>query len=125
MNSGRTSATAANFRHFRCLAMLPAASSCELACDADPLELTHHDSEVVVPARYRACSTDDDCVIVSISCDGCCQRAAVTKTMQDEFERDRKDSCAGYDGLECSCISPELDARCEKERCVALAIAED
>lgn len=99
--------------------LILAAFSCMLACGG-PLELTNDDTEVAVPERYRECSVDDDCTLVSISCNGCCQRDAVTKSLEKAFERARRDSCSGYPGPECDCEFRKLDARCKNERCTAV-----
>jgi hypothetical protein len=109
---------------WRCVALLLAAVGC-VACDDDPLELTNDDREVVVPDRYRSCSVDEDCTLVSVSCDGCCQRDAVTKELEEKFDRDRRESCAGFSGDECDCSFQEMRALCEKERCVAIQIPVD
>ena len=97
-----------------------AAVSCLLACDTEPLELTTDGTEVVVPDRYRGCAVDDDCTLVSISCDGCCERDAVAKSLAKEFESTRKDVCSGYEGPECDCEFAKLDARCKNQRCAAV-----
>jgi hypothetical protein len=111
-----------NGLRLRRLSLMLAAFSCALACDDEPLELTKGDTEVVVPERYRECSADDDCTLANISCDGCCDRDAVAKSLAKAFERDRKGSCSGYDGPECDCAFAELEARCKEERCVAVPV---
>jgi hypothetical protein len=94
---------------------------CLFGCDSAPLEVTNDDREVVVPDRYRDCSLDKDCVLTSISCDGCCQRDAVAKDQKDEFERDREESC-DYSGAVCDCSFSEMRAICDEERCVAVEL---
>ncbi len=92
---------------------------CVLSCASDPLELTNEGREVVVPDRYRSCARDEDCMLVSIACDGCCQRGSVAKEFGDEYERDRRESCSRYRGPECDCMFLEMRALCEAERCRA------
>jgi hypothetical protein len=118
----RIGESASNAPRFSCLALLLAAMGCLCACDDPPLELRKGDREVVVPDRYRNCSVDEDCVLVSTACDACCQRDAVAREQQEDFERDRKESCQGYSGPECDCAPLELRAICDGEHCAAVPL---
>jgi iron only hydrogenase large subunit-like protein len=96
---------------------------CAAAC-GDPLPLTNDDSQVVVTEKYRACSNDSDCVLASTSCNGCCERDAITSDLADEFDRERTKSCSGYEGPVCDCVFLPLAARCIDDRCETEATEE-
>ena len=109
----------------RTLGLMLLAALCASACDDGPLPLANEDMQVVVTERYRACTEDSDCTLADISCNGCCERDAVTTDLVDAFERDRAETCAGYRGPVCDCVVLPLEARCREDRCVTVPGEED
>ncbi len=75
--------------------------------------------EVEVSEAYRACTTDADCTSVETGCDGCCQRAAISRRFVTDYQADRDLACSGYRSGICDCQPRELVAVCSEGICVA------
>jgi hypothetical protein len=89
------------------------------ACSDDgPYALDREGGAVVVTEIYRECLSDADCVLVRVSCDGCCQRDAIASELGAEFEAAREEACRGYSGAECDCDIQPATARCMESRCI-------
>lgn len=74
-------------------------------------------SEVQPLASQLACETADDCIEVSSSCDGCCQRTAVNRKDSIGFEKRRADGCAIPSGYICECMYRPVTLVCEDSKC--------
>ncbi len=98
----------------------PAASEGGSEPSAPSYELWRIDDEVVVTDAYTSCETDRDCVLVSKSCNACCQLAAIDPDLAEIFDAARGPACVGYQGGSCDCDFPDVLARCQAGRCRAV-----
>ncbi len=80
-------------------------------------------SEVQPLASQRTCETADDCIEVSSSCDGCCQRTAVNRKDSIGFEERRAEGCSIPSGYECDCIIRPMVPVCENSKCGLMLIS--
>jgi hypothetical protein len=87
--------------------------------DEDPEE---GPSEAVPLASQRTCVTVDDCITVSSTCNGCCQRTAVNKKDSIGFEERRAEVCSRPSGFICSCIPLPMVPVCENSQCGLVAV---
>lgn len=79
-------------------------------------------TNVLVTAPYRDCQQDADCSLVSISCDGCCQRDAITSTLESTYDTNFAAACADYRGAICDCNIQPAEARCIDAVCTHVAL---
>lgn len=109
--------------HGRCVDGLcvPAPSGIPAESNTPNYELWRIDGEVVVTDVYTGCTADADCELVSKSCDGCCQLAAIDRGLSEDFESARGRACEGYRGAICDCDYLDLLPRCQAGRCRAIA----
>lgn len=86
-----------------------------LGCqDADEKEMP---PSAAPPSALQVCQEDGDCVLVDISCNGCCERDAVNKkdtTMYSDF---KARTCVGTFGAVCDCCYFPSKAICDRGAC--------
>lgn len=78
----------------------------------DGITTTAGGDTVLIGNEWRACAQDSDCVLVDVSCDGCCQQDAVATSVESDFGPARTDACADYEGGECDCCFVIREAAC-------------
>lgn len=92
------------------------AGACPSSTDTDGtpsgLTTTSSGSTVVIGDDWRACEEIADCVLVDTSCDGCCQRDAIARSVESAYDSERLDACEDYVGGECDCCFVVLEAVC-------------
>jgi hypothetical protein len=66
---------------------------------------------------YTACAEHSDCRLVFTGCDGCCQRGAINRNLEDAFIESFQSACDDYMGVECTCELRDYVPRCEAGRC--------
>ena len=84
---------------------------------AGDYRLIRKNENVVVTAPYRNCQQDADCILVSISCNGCCERDAIASTLESTYDENFSAACADYRGGICDCGLVPADARCIDSVC--------
>ena len=82
--------------------------------------LQRRGAEVLIGSSYRPCSADEDCVLVDVGCDGCCQRDAIAEDLRADYMTEHGAICADYRGAICDCGYTPLEPHCVDARCVAL-----
>lgn len=65
----------------------------------------------------QACATDDDCVVVGNSCDGCGCGTVVNRGSQAAYEQRLRTQCRNYRGAVCETSCPIIIPRCYAGRC--------
>lgn len=74
--------------------------------------------EVPVPDPMRVCKVDDDCTSVETLCSSCCGYVGINKKFEKVFyDRNYANSCSGYKGPVCDCISNFTVPVCRKGVC--------
>ncbi len=68
--------------------------------------------DVKPPLKMLTCSTDKDCIIVSNSCDGCCQQASINASYKDSFTKFTQEICNGYKDSVCECQAAVVFSVC-------------
>lgn len=69
------------------------------------------------PARYQTCAADSQCVLVDISCSGCCERDAVNRADSARYMDYKKGVCVGNPAAICGCCYILSRAACVEGRC--------
>jgi hypothetical protein len=77
-------------------------------------------ANVRVSDRYRTCGVDDDCVLVSTSCNACCDQDAIGTGDRDAYRTNFERACSGYQGAICDCEPLDLVPICQDGSCRAL-----
>jgi hypothetical protein len=77
------------------------------------------------PSQYKACGDVSECVIVDISCDGCCQRDAVNRKDSAEYEAHKGRTCVGRQESICDCCSLPAETVCEQGLCQLRILSRD
>jgi hypothetical protein len=85
--------------------------------DPDAYTLARSGAKVAPGPLYRSCETSADCVLVNVTCDGCCDVAAIAEPLRERFMSEKDDACAGYHGGICDCAMPALGAVCVANVC--------
>ncbi len=91
----------------------------------EPLTLTRVGATVQITAAYTACAHQNECVLVSTGCDGCCQQGAVHTDLTEYYDFHFETACEGYEGGMCDCEPEPLYPACRDNRCVALHAVND
>ena len=81
------------------------------------LSLTEGGSTILIDDSWRSCEQASDCVIVDISCDGCCGQDAVAADRQSEWGDAFTTMCADYEGGVCDCEFLPVTAECNDSVC--------
>lgn len=76
------------------------------------------------PADLKRCEVDADCILVDISCNGCCDRDAVNRKDSLRYLEHRQATCVGELGSICSCCHFLARAACEAGSCQYLVVEE-
>lgn len=81
----------------------------------------------IITDNLKKCEKNDDCILVPIGCDGCCQYDALNKNNNDIYHKLLTDSCKEYSGAVCDCLSMsdlgyEEKAVCENGLCRRIEI---
>jgi hypothetical protein len=84
-----------------------------------PFTLERQDTNVSVSEAYRPCVADIDCTLVNVTCNGCCERDAISSALVTTYKENRDAACFDYRGGVCDCDFLPMTARCEAQRCVA------
>lgn len=79
--------------------------------------MTRREAEVLITDAYTECNADEDCRLVSTSCNSCCQLGAIHSSLEATYEPNREAACADYRGGECDCDLPNASTRCVQGRC--------
>jgi hypothetical protein len=79
-------------------------------------------TEAVPPDGLRTCAVAGDCVQVGISCNACCQEAAVNVNALEAYGNYRTDVCAAYSGPVCDCVVQPSRVVCRQQRCALEAV---
>jgi hypothetical protein len=74
------------------------------------------------PADLQHCRDDGDCILVDISCNGCCDQDAVNRKDSAEYFDHKSRTCAGYSGPVCDCCFFKRKAVCTGGRCESLLL---
>ena len=74
-------------------------------------------------AFQRNCKTVNDCITVSSSCNGCCQRTAVNRKDSLSYELRRARGCSGFSGSVCDCEYQPVTTVCENSKCGLVPVA--
>ena len=82
-----------------------------LACHTKP------PSSIPVPPALQACSSDQDCLVVSTTCNGCCQQGAVSRAHAADYDDARAKGCKGFSGAVCECMATPATAQCISGLC--------
>jgi hypothetical protein len=77
------------------------------------------------PERYKACQDPSECVIVDVSCIGCCQRDAVARKDSAAYAGHRERTCVGKQGAVCDCCYFPVEVACEKNLCQLKTLSQD
>ncbi len=78
----------------------------------DIIQLTYD-----VPLQYQSCTVDSDCVLVSTTCNGCCDRGAIHRSFVSVFGKERDLNCKEYEGPVCNCIELPATTACVAGYC--------
>ena len=76
------------------------------------------------PAALKECEEDADCILVDISCNGCCDRDAVNREDSTSYLEHKRMTCVGEPGAICSCCHFPAKAACEAGICVYKVLEE-
>ena len=69
------------------------------------------------PAKYKKCQDVSECVIVDMSCNGCCQRDAVNRQDSSAYMGHKGRTCVGQPGGICDCCYFPVETVCEAGLC--------
>lgn len=69
------------------------------------------------PSALQGCQGDSDCVLVDVSCNGCCERDAVNKNDTARYSDFKTRTCVGTWGAVCDCCYYFSKAICDKGAC--------
>lgn len=69
------------------------------------------------PADMQHCRNDGDCILVDISCNGCCEQDAVTRTDSSDYYDHKLRTCVGEPGPVCNCCFFKRKPACVSGRC--------
>lgn len=69
------------------------------------------------PSALQVCTSDSDCVLVDISCNGCCERSAVNKKDTARYSEFKTKTCVGTWGAVCDCCYYTSKAICDGGVC--------
>lgn len=120
----RSSAECTAFEHGMCVDGLcvaaPPAEMGGAGPSGDPYALRREGPRVPITDAYVECSRDADCTLVEASCDSCCRTSAIRSDLGQTYAENRTLACTGYNGPECDCQPPDVEARCDLGRCLAL-----
>lgn len=84
------------------------------ACEGSEAGITDG-SESIAPS-HRQCEKDAECVVVSVDCDACCTRGAVSVVSHDTYEAERTAGCPTDADPSCDCSSSVI-AHCNEGLC--------
>jgi hypothetical protein len=98
-------------------ASIEPANDASVVSNPDPLALMRVDSTVQLTDAYTACAAHSDCRLVFTGCDGCCQRGAINRELENAFIEHFQSACDDYMGVECTCELRDYVARCDAGRC--------
>lgn len=85
--------------------------------EPNPYTLERKDDRVEVTDVYTMCKSDDDCSLVNVTCNGCCDRESISSSLESKFDDEKELACSDYEGAICDCQELPLTAVCEDERC--------
>ncbi|MET0283703.1 MAG: hypothetical protein ABW352_04515, partial [Polyangiales bacterium] len=86
--------------------------------DTGPYGLRRDSDAIVDPGEaYRACTRDADCLLVNVTCNGCCARAAIAATLNERFDEEKEAACDGYRGAICDCDFAKIAPACVANVC--------
>ena len=69
------------------------------------------------PKQMQVCRTNADCIEVNISCNDCCDKAAINKRFKKEFEKSLSECRQKWRGGFCNCVSQVCSVECRKSQC--------
>lgn len=69
------------------------------------------------PADLKQCAVDADCILMDISCHGCCERDAVSRKDSTRYLEHKQATCVGEMGYVCGCCLFPARAACEAGLC--------
>jgi hypothetical protein len=95
------------------------AGRCEAVLEPDPYALERKDEYIQLTPNYTACSKDDECALVHVTCNACCTREAIATTLVSTFGEQKELACSDYEGSVCSCEEVPLNPVCEDGHCKA------
>lgn len=76
------------------------------------------------PAALKECAVDADCILMDISCNGCCDRDAVHRKDSASYLEHKRMTCVGEPGAMCSCCHFPAKAVCEAGLCLYRVLEE-
>jgi hypothetical protein len=88
-----------------------------VSCQSGDEDPAKGPSEVEPLASQLACGTVDDCIVISSSCDGCCQRTSVNRRDSISYEKHRAEGCSIPSGYVCDCRYLPVTPVCEDSKC--------
>jgi hypothetical protein len=77
------------------------------------------------PKSMQACAKTEDCILISTSCNGCCQRDAINKKDSAGYEAHRGKTCVGKQGGICDCVELPAVAECREKVCTLVVLPGD
>lgn len=85
---------------------------CLAACEEKEMPRTAEPT-----AAQRVCKADVDCILVNISCDGCCAREAINKADSAGYAARKTKLCVGKLTSVCDCTSEPAVGKCVRSKC--------
>jgi len=82
------------------------------ACVQQGITMEGDGSVAAPPPCMGACTSDEQCLAINVSCPGCCEFQAISVSYQESYENQRGPECRKYHGLECACGETPPPARC-------------
>lgn len=76
-------------------------------------------------AAQQKCAKAEDCILINISCDGCCEREAINRTDSMSYMDLKSKTCVGKKGSICDCSELPAQAICENTVCKMVVIPKE